>query len=146
MSPPERRITKTSLNHRQNYNLSPTRQSKTRNKNHMADEQPTSTPTEQEPLPDALFPMDNDFEIPELDPAMPVEKLRAYTVLDIFAGSGTAIIACEQLGRRCYSMEYEPRYADAILARWEKLTGRRAVKQPETEQQATQPCEPVTIQ
>lgn len=48
------------------------------------------------------------------------------TVLDPFAGSGTAIIACEQLGRRCLSMEYEPRYADAILARWERMTGKKA--------------------
>lgn len=43
-------------------------------------------------------------------------------VLDLFGGSGTSIIACEQLGRKCCMMELDPRYCDVILARWEKLT------------------------
>lgn len=43
-------------------------------------------------------------------------------VLDLFGGSGTAIIACEQLGRKCCMMELDPRYCDVILARWEKMT------------------------
>lgn len=49
-------------------------------------------------------------------------------VLDLFAGSGTTIMACEQLHRTAFCMEYEPRYCDAIIARWEKLTGQKAVK------------------
>lgn len=49
-------------------------------------------------------------------------------VLDAFGGSGSTLIACEQLGRRCYMMEIDPHYCDVILARWEKLTGRRAEK------------------
>lgn len=48
------------------------------------------------------------------------------TVLDLFGGSGTTLIACEQLKRRCFMMEFDPKYCDAILARWEKLTGREA--------------------
>lgn len=40
-----------------------------------------------------------------------------------FAGSGTQIIAAEQLGRRCFAMELEPRYCDVICARFAKLTG-----------------------
>lgn len=48
-------------------------------------------------------------------------------VLDIFAGSGTTIIACEQNGRNAYCMEYDTRYASAIIDRWEKLTGKEAV-------------------
>lgn len=47
-------------------------------------------------------------------------------VLDLFGGSGTCIIACEQLGRKCYMMELDPHYCDVILARWEKLTEREA--------------------
>lgn len=43
-------------------------------------------------------------------------------VLDLFGGSGTSIIACEQLGRKCCMMELDPHYCDVILARWEKLT------------------------
>lgn len=47
-------------------------------------------------------------------------------VLDAFGGSGTTMIAAEQLGRRCFMMELDPHYCDVILARWEKLTGRKA--------------------
>lgn len=49
-------------------------------------------------------------------------------VLDLFGGSGSTLIACEQLNRRCYMMEYEAYYCDVIIARWEKLTGQKAVK------------------
>lgn len=48
-------------------------------------------------------------------------------VLDLFGGSGTTLIACEQLNRRCYMMEYDPIYIDAIIQRWEDFTGRKAV-------------------
>lgn len=48
-------------------------------------------------------------------------------VLDLFGGSGTTIIACEQNGRRGYCMEYDPRYVDVIVDRWEKFTGAKAV-------------------
>lgn len=47
-------------------------------------------------------------------------------VLDLFGGSGTALIAAEQNGRTCYMMEYDPQYADVIIARWEALTGEKA--------------------
>lgn len=49
-------------------------------------------------------------------------------VLDTFGGSGTTLIACEQLNRKCLMMELDPHYCDVILARWEKLTGQTAVK------------------
>ena len=48
-------------------------------------------------------------------------------VADIFGGSGTTLIACEQLGRKCVMMEKDPHYVDVIIDRWEKLTGRKAV-------------------
>lgn len=49
-----------------------------------------------------------------------------WVVLDSFGGSGTTLITCEQLKRRCFMMELDPKYCDAILARWEKLTGKEA--------------------
>lgn len=48
-------------------------------------------------------------------------------VLDLFGGSGSTLIAAEQLGRKCYTMEYDPLYADAIIQRWENFTGKKAV-------------------
>ena len=53
---------------------------------------------------------------------------KGEAVLDIFGGSGTTMIACEQLGRDCYMCELDPRYADAIITRWENLTGEKAEK------------------
>lgn len=49
-----------------------------------------------------------------------------WLVLDLFGGSGSTLIACEQTGRKCYTMEFDPKYCDAILDRWEKLTGLKA--------------------
>lgn len=48
-------------------------------------------------------------------------------VLDLFGGSGSTLMACEQLGRRCYTMEYDPKFADVIVKRWENFTGEKAV-------------------
>ena len=48
-------------------------------------------------------------------------------VADIFGGSGTTIIACEQLNRKCLMMEKDPHYVDVIIDRWETLTGEKAM-------------------
>ena len=48
-------------------------------------------------------------------------------VLDLFGGSGTTIVACEQNGRCGYLMELDPKYCDVIIKRWEKFTGEKAV-------------------
>lgn len=47
-------------------------------------------------------------------------------VLDLFGGSGTTIMACEQDGRNAYVMEYDPKYVDVIIKRWEDFTGKKA--------------------
>lgn len=47
-------------------------------------------------------------------------------VLDLFGGSGTSIMACEQDGRTCYTMEFDPKYVDVIIKRWEEFTGKKA--------------------
>ena len=49
------------------------------------------------------------------------------SVLDVFGGSGSTLIACEQLDRTCYMMELNPKYCDVIIKRWENLTGEKAV-------------------
>ena len=82
-----------------------------------------------------------DFEKPrknDLHPTMKPVPLFAYQiansskkgdiVLDTFGGSGTTIIACENLGRKGRCVELDPHYCDVILARWEKLTNKQAVK------------------
>lgn len=48
--------------------------------------------------------------------------------LDPFLGSGTTLIACEQLDRICYGMEISPQYCEIICQRWEKLTGQKRQK------------------
>ena len=49
------------------------------------------------------------------------------TVLDLFGGSGSTLIACEKTNRQCYMMEFEPHYCDVIVKRWENFTGKTAV-------------------
>ena len=49
-------------------------------------------------------------------------------VLDLFGGSGSTLIACEQLNRKCYMMELDTHYIDVIIQRWENFTGEKAVK------------------
>ena len=49
-------------------------------------------------------------------------------VLDLFGGSGSTLIACEQLNRKCFMMEIDPVYVQIIIDRWEKLTGKTSIK------------------
>lgn len=51
-----------------------------------------------------------------------------WRVVDLYGGSGSTLIACEQLDRTCYMMELDPHYVDVIIDRWEKSTGEKAVK------------------
>lgn len=74
---------------------------------------------------------DNDNE---LSYSKPVELCAKYiqlygknNILDLFGGSGSTLIACEQLDRTCYMMELDPKYCDVIIKRWEKFTGEKAV-------------------
>ena len=48
-------------------------------------------------------------------------------VLDLFGGSGSTLIACEQMGKRSFTMELDPKYVDVIVDRWERFTGQKAV-------------------
>lgn len=49
-------------------------------------------------------------------------------IVDLYGGSGSTLIACEQLNRTCYMCELDPKYCDVIVKRWETLTGKKAVK------------------
>lgn len=82
-----------------------------------------------------------DFEKPQknnLHPTMKPIKLFDYQiknntkgddiVLDLFGGSGTTIMAAEQNGRRGFVMEYDPKFVDVIVDRWEQFTGMKAKK------------------
>lgn len=56
------------------------------------------------------------------------EKDERYeNILDMFGGSGSTLIACEQTKRNCFVMELDPKYCDVIVKRWENLTGKKAV-------------------
>ncbi|UQZ90681.1 DNA methyltransferase [Deltaproteobacteria bacterium Smac51] len=50
-------------------------------------------------------------------------------VLDPFGGSGSTLIACEQLGRNCYTMDYDPKYVQVIIERWQEFTGQQALRE-----------------
>ena len=50
------------------------------------------------------------------------------SVADLFGGSGSTLIACEQTKRRCYMMELDPKYIDVIIKRWEDFTAKKAIK------------------
>jgi DNA modification methylase len=58
--------------------------------------------------------------------ARPMRNHEAELIYDPFLGSGTTLIAAEQLGRKCYGMEISPQYCDVIVKRWETLTGKKA--------------------
>jgi DNA modification methylase len=72
----------------------------------------------------------NEFHPTQKPVALAAKALKnheAATVLDMFCGSGSTLIAAEQLGRKCYGMEISPQYCDVIVKRWENLTGKKAV-------------------
>lgn len=81
---------------------------------------------------------ENKPQVSDLHPTMKPIKLLATLiqnssrtgemVMDLFGGSGSTLIACEQLNRKCYMMELDPHYIDVIIQRWENFTGKKAIK------------------
>lgn len=73
---------------------------------------------------------DSDNELSYSKPvALNSKFIQLYSqnsVLDLYGGSGSTLIACEQLGRKCYMMELDPHFCDVIIQRWENFTGRKA--------------------
>jgi len=85
-----------------------------------------------------LIPRPSASELhPTMKPVALVERAIANSsrpgarVLDLFLGSGTTLIACERLGRRCLGMELEPHYAQVAIERWQRYAGRAAVLEEE---------------
>lgn len=83
-----------------------------------------------------VFGTEQEFDHKRHHPTQKPIKLAAWfleryskegdLVVDIFGGSGSTLIACEQLGRTCYMCELDPKYVDVIIERWENLTGQKA--------------------
>ena len=60
--------------------------------------------------------------------ARPIRNHETEDVYEPFCGSGTTLIACETLAKRCFALELNPAYCDVIIRRWEGLTGLKAKK------------------
>lgn len=90
----------------------------------LADTMPTTVIHEDKPTRSVLHPTMKPVRLMSIlinNSSKPKEN-----VIDFFGGSGSTLIACEQLDRTCYTMELDPRYADAIIYRWEQFTGEKA--------------------
>lgn len=76
-----------------------------------------------------------DFDHPAMFPVeFPEKYILAITGLsgsvgEPFCGSGTTLIACEKTGRRCFGMEIDPHYGQVIIERWQKFSGKKAVRE-----------------
>ena len=73
---------------------------------------------------DTGHPTEKPVEVPAM--AISHSSKMGDVVLDLFGGSGSTLIACEQLNRKCYMCELDERYCDVIVQRWEKFTGQKA--------------------
>ena len=71
-------------------------------------------------------PTEKPVEVPAM--AVSHSSKENDIVLDLFGGSGSTLMACEQLNRKCYMMELDPHYVDVIIQRWEDFTGKKAEK------------------
>lgn len=76
------------------------------------------------PMQSKLHPTMKPVELVEI--ALENSSKRGDTVLDLFGGSGTTLIACEKTGRTARLMELDPRYCDVIVKRWQEYTGQQA--------------------
>lgn len=85
-----------------------------------------------------VFGVESEFDKKRVHPTQKPIKLcewfiKRYSddnnaILDLFGGSGSTLIACEQLNKKCYMMELDPHYIDVIIQRWENFTGEKAIK------------------
>ena len=83
-----------------------------------------------------VFGTETEFDKKRVHPTQKPSKLASWfiekysnendLIVDIYGGSGSTLIACEQLNRKCYMMELDPKYCDVIITRWETLTGKKA--------------------
>lgn len=76
------------------------------------------------PVKDDLHPSMKPMEL--IEKQVKNSSREGENVLDLFGGSGTTLLVCEKLKRKCFMMEYDPKYADVIIDRWQELTGQKA--------------------
>lgn len=86
-------------------------------------------------VPTTVIDEDKPFRNPDHPTMKPIKLLARHIknssqlgeiVFDAFGGSGSTLMACEQLGRKCYTVELDPKYCDVIVKRWEQFTGKEA--------------------
>ena len=90
----------------------------------LEDRQPTTIIREDKPLRNEEHPTMKPIKL--LSRLITNSSRKKEIVLDLFGGSGSTLIACEQLNRHCYMAELDPKYCDVIIKRWETLTGKKA--------------------
>lgn len=73
---------------------------------------------------DGTHPTQKPIEL--IEPIINFSSNKNQIVLDLFGGSGSTMIACEKLGRKCFMMEMDPKYCDVIIKRWQDFTGKTA--------------------
>lgn len=91
----------------------------------LTDQTPTTVIHENKPLKNDLHPTMKPIKM--CADMIRNSSKQGEIVLDLFGGSGSTLITCEQLHRTCYMMEYDPVYVDVIIERWENLTGEKAI-------------------
>lgn len=95
-------------------------------KEFMNEKHPVSVIRENKPLKNDLHPTMKPIKL--LARLIKNSSKEDNNILDLFGGSGSTLIACEQLNRKCFMCELDPHYCDVILTRWETLTGKKAEK------------------
>lgn len=91
-----------------------------------SDKNPTTVIYEDKPLMNDVHPTMKPVKL--MGRLVSNSTRKEENVLDIFGGSGSTLIACEQLERNCFTMELDPKYCDVIIERWETFTGKKAEK------------------
>lgn len=74
--------------------------------------------------PNKLHPTQKPVELCE----KAINNHSAKSVLDLFLGSGSTLIACEKIGRKCYGMELDEHYCSVIIERWQQFTNKKAIR------------------
>lgn len=90
----------------------------------LEDRAPTTIIKEDKPLKNSEHPTMKPLKL--MGRLIKNSSRRNEIVVDLFGGSGSTLITCQELDRQCFMMEYDPKYCDVIVKRWETLTGQKA--------------------
>jgi len=92
----------------------------------LADKFPTTVIREDKPQKNDIHPTMKPIKL--ISRLVKNSSKKNEKVIDFFGGSGSTLISCEQLNRKCYMIELDPKYVDVIINRWETFTGEKAIK------------------